>query len=235
MDESVFSPDEVAYVDDLMTFHIENRRVLDYARKILLGLVEDAPEFLDLIHSYKVRIKDEASMRRKLFRKLAKSKQIGQAFDITRENFYTCINDAIGVRLIHLSVTQFPAIHEAIAKLIEIAELVPLEPTKAEVFDVETEQYFRGLGLVVNINPRLYSSVHYILGPKRRAAWSAEIQVRTIAQEVWGEVDHKFNYPFEHPDLSCREQIRTLAHYMNTAARAVTAIFRSVEELEHRK
>jgi putative GTP pyrophosphokinase len=235
VDEAQFTPDEVACVEDLMAFHIGNRRVMDYVRKSLIGLIDDAPELGDLIHSYKVRAKDDLSMKTKLFRKIEKSRNGGPAFDINRDNFYDKINDAIGVRLIHLSVTQFPEIHAAIRELIKIAELEYLEPAKAEVFDAETQAYFQGLGLCVHINERLYSSVHYILGPaKEHKTFSVELQVRTIAQEVWGEVDHRFNYPFPHADISCREQIKTLAHQMNAAARAVTTIFRTVEEHNRR-
>jgi hypothetical protein len=41
----------------------------------------------------------------------------------------------------------------------------------------------------------MYTSVHYIIGSGSQTPLTCEIQVRTLMEEVWGEVDHKINYP----------------------------------------
>ena len=43
----------------------------------------------------------------------------------------------------------------------------------------------------------LYTSVHYVIESNSRTRITCEVQVRTLSEEVWGEVDHKINYP--HP------------------------------------
>ena len=56
---------------------------------------------------------------------------------------------------------------------------------------------------------------------------TAEVQVRTLMEEVWGEVDHLINYPQESAYLPIREQIRALARSTSASTRLVDAIFLS--------
>jgi len=55
---------------------------------------------------------------------------------------------------------------------------------------------------------------------------TAEIQVRTLAEELWGEVAHTIDYPHPSEILACREQIKVLARVTSTCTRLVDAIFR---------
>jgi putative GTP pyrophosphokinase len=54
-------------------------------------------------------------------------------------------------------------------------------------------------------------------------------------EEVWGEVDHKFNYPHPSKSLACREQIRALARATSAATRLVDAIFATSADFEAEK
>ena len=59
--------------------------------------------------------------------------------------------------------------------------------------------------------------------------------MRTLADEIWGEIDHKLNYPHEHSNIACREQIRVLARVTSSCSRLVDAIVTTNEEWERER
>ena len=78
----------------------------------------------------------------------------------------------------------------------------------------------------------MYSSVHYVIEASYKTKFTCEIQVRTLAEEVWGEVDHTFNYPHEVDSIACQEQIRVLARVASSLSRLVDSIFRSYDDFQ---
>lgn len=72
---------------------------------------------------------------------------------------------------------------------------------------------------------RLYTSVHYIVATGNREVRTAEIQVRTLAEELWGEVDHTLNYPRPTTITTCQEQIKVLARVTSSCTRLIDSIF----------
>jgi len=60
----------------------------------------------------------------------------------------------------------------------------------------------------------------------RGLLWSCEVQVRTLLEEVWGEVDHTMNYPVPTADEHCREQIRVLARLVGAGTHLADSIMR---------
>jgi putative GTP pyrophosphokinase len=103
------------------------------------------------------------------------------------------------------------------------------EGPKARTWDDESRNYFRSIGIKTLATPNLYTSVHYIIKPNTKSAVTCEIQVRTLMEEVWGEVDHKINYPHKSESISCREQIKTLARVTSSCSRLVDSIFTTYE------
>jgi len=208
-----------------MTFYAGAQLLLKGGRATMLEIAH-ADALLPLVHSVKSRIKSERSMKRKLSAKLVKANDEGQPFGITRDTFFEVINDAIGVRILHLSFTEFEAIHRMLLELFKAGVLGVLE-IRAYTYDPEKQKAFGDLGLETEVNERYYTSVHYIVG---QHTWTAEVQVRTLGEEWWGEVDHKFNYPDQHASLPCREQIRALALQVQGCSRLVDAIYRTADE-----
>ncbi len=76
----------------------------------------------------------------------------------------------------------------------------------------------------------MYTSVHYVFKANEQAKCACELQVRTLAEELWGEVDHKINYPHKAQSVACREQIKVLARVTSSCSRLVDSIFYSHEE-----
>ena len=73
----------------------------------------------------------------------------------------------------------------------------------------------------------MYTSIHYVLGSNSVTRTTCEIQVRTLAEELWGEVDHAMNYPKESNIQTCREQIKVLARVTSSCSRLVDSIYRA--------
>ena len=71
----------------------------------------------------------------------------------------------------------------------------------------------------------MYTSVHYVISSASRTTVTCEIQVRTLMEEVWGEVDHLLNYPVPSGVLASREELKVLARVTSSASRLVDAIF----------
>jgi len=116
-------------------------------------------------------------------------------------------------------------------ELFEEGQFRIIEGPFARTWDDETKSFFNGIG----INPRqsgpsMYTSVHYVIDSNSRTRYTAEIQVRTLAEELWGEVAHVIDYPTPCGSLACREQIRVLARVTSGCTRLVDSIFRSHEE-----
>lgn len=176
-------------------------------------------------HSIKFRVKDPEHLRDKLKRKWAASQASGEPFQITPDNLYTSINDLAGVRILHLHTTQFAALNSDLLALLEEAMFPLREGPVARTWDDELRAYFMGIGVATKVSENMYTSVHYVVEANRRTKYTAEIQVRTLAEELWGEVDHTINYPHKTPSMPCQEQIKVLARVTSSCTRLVDAIF----------
>lgn len=173
-----------------------------------------------LMHSFKSRLKDISHLEDKLNRKWDKDEFI------TPDNFFKEITDLCGVRVLHLSHEQFPFIHQEIMKNItEYKEWVLHEPPKAYIWDKEKEDLYIKIGLDVQTKDSNYTSMHYVVRPNKESFVSCEIQVRTLFEEVWGEIDHEINYPHKTDSIACKEQIKVLSKLVNTGSRLADAIF----------
>lgn len=175
-----------------------------------------------IIHSVKTRLKNFEHLREKLSRKW------DDADPINHENIFGRITDLAGVRVLHLYQDQFPNIHhEILSKVNELKDWYLPEAPRAYTWDPESKQFFEALDIAVQIKDSFYTSVHYLVRPREDSPICCEIQVRTLFEEIWGEVDHSINYPDPSSNLSCREQLRVLAKLVGAGSRLVDSIFRS--------
>ncbi len=76
-----------------------------------------------------------------------------------------------------------------------------------------------------------YTSVHYLVKQHVGSQICCEIQVRTLFEEIWGEVDHAINYPEKTDKEVCRDQILVLAKLIGAGSRLVDSIFNSYEKV----
>lgn len=176
------------------------------------------------IHSVKWRIKDPEHLRDKIDRKFA------DGIVVSVDNLFREMTDLVGVRILHLYQEQFVEIHSEIMNKIKSGDWLLGEDPKAYTWDPETQSFFRKLGINTEVKETYYTSVHYLVKPNNGNDLCCEIQVRTLFEEIWGEIDHAINYPHKTESIACREQIRVLSKLISTGTRLSDSIFRSYEE-----
>lgn len=174
-----------------------------------------------IVHSVKTRLKDREHLKEKISRKWE------DADPINPDNLFQRITDLAGTRVLHLYQDQFSIIHHEILAKVDAKDWYLPEPPKAYTWDPESKQFFEALGINVQVKESFYTSVHYIVRPRQDSPLCCEIQVRTLFEEIWGEVDHTLNYPEPCSNLACREQLRVLAKLVGAGSRLVDSIFRS--------
>ena len=211
-------------IDGAVEHFRQNRHLFETFAQALLAYFQNDPSLMASIHTIKYRIKDADHLHRKLVRKALE----GNLID--RSTLFDQVNDLAGVRLIHLHTEQMRDIHNAIKRIVEEEQIKFVEPPTANCWDIEYENFYREIGIAPRSRESMYTTVHYILQANKRTKVTCEVQVRTLMDEVWGEVSHRVNYPEESPSRSCKDQLKVLARLTSGCTRLVDAIFQSHRE-----
>ena len=145
------------------------------------------------VHSLKSRIKDGEHLVEKIIRK----KKEGNDFEVDCATYENHITDLVGVRVLHLFKDDWLPINEFINATWELQE----QPI-AYVRDGDREtQSFAEAGCRVKTHPFGYRSIHYLIKSQpAKCVRLVELQVRTIFEEGWSEIDHKVRYPRQSDD-----------------------------------
>lgn len=144
------------------------------------------------VHSVRYRVKDAEHVIEKIIRKRIKEPER----IIALENYKVALTDLIGLRALHLFKEQWNSIHEFITATWDLKET----PTAyfREGDSAEYRSKFEELGCETKEHIHGYRSVHYIVETKpTKKTYYAEIQVRTIFEEAWSEIDHTIRYPYD--------------------------------------
>ena len=174
-----------------------------------------------VVHSVKSRIKSTDHLLEKIQRKTQSGREI------TPSNCFQEITDFAGVRVLHLRQDDFGKIKEVIDTKVAGGDWHLVEQPIAYTWDPEYEKYFVDLGCRCERKDSFYTSVHFVVRPRKDSPLSCEIQVRTLFEEIWGEIDHSLNYPHPTKIASCHEQLRVLAKVVGAGSRLVTSIYNS--------
>ena len=196
----------------------------------VLFFFENNPALKGIVHSVKSRMKDPEHLKDKIQRKLKSGKIIDE------NNMFTVVNDLIGVRVLYLYQDQFQLIHnELLKKVDETKDWMFVEAPKAYTWDPETREYFEKLNIHTEVRDTYYTSVHYVIKPNNELSnITCEIQVRTLFEEIWGEIDHTINYPHQTEIIACKEQLRVLAKLVSTGTRLADSIFRTYNDVSEK-
>lgn len=138
------------------------------------------------------RVKDTEHLIVKIIRKRAENHS--KYADITPQNYFELVTDLVGVRALHLFKVDCFEINQLINDA-----WIQKETAVAYIRTGDREELkskFEEKGFEVKEHPAGYRSVHYVIEstPHKRKI-IAEIQVRTIFEEGWSEIDHKIRYP----------------------------------------
>jgi ppGpp synthetase/RelA/SpoT-type nucleotidyltranferase len=226
----VLSAAEKRNITELVQHAEANRKALSTLLGTLFNTFSADDELMEHVHSMKWRVKDAKHLREKITRKLLVAKRKGEPLDITKETLFNKINDLAGFRILHLHTRQFEQIDRCLKRILDEQLYRILEGPAARTWDDETREYFQAIHTEFIPSKTLYTSVHYVISPNQKTPYTCEIQVRTLAEELWGEVDHTINYPHPSKSVSCREQIKVLARVTSSCSRLVDAIFISHDD-----
>lgn len=175
-------------LDAIYTDHKQNVSNLQPTANFIADSLRQVSE----VHSLRIRIKDPEHLIEKIIRKKLENNEL----EITLENYKEVITDLVGVRALHLFKEDWNTIHDYIEKTWELKEQPTANVRKGDSEDY-TEQ-FRVKGCSINEHKFGYRSVHYlILFPPSKQVCITELQVRTIFEEGWSEIDHSVRYPYD--------------------------------------
>lgn len=204
-----------------------NEKIHDYeifSDRIISYITRD-PIFKEHVHSYKKRTKDIGHLIEKITRKNVKLRKLGQV-EINKDNVMDLITDIVGIRVLHLHQGQFDAIHKRLMKYVDDGELALYENPKAYTWDPEYASFFRNEGIITEQKESFYTSVHYVFKANNTSKITCEVQVRTLFEEVWGEIDHAVNYPKESESIFIKEQLKVFARIVGAGTRMSHSIFK---------
>lgn len=144
------------------------------------------------IHSVRFRIKSSSHLIEKIIRK--KIQEPERIIDLS--NYKTEITDLIGLRALHLFKEDWLNIHHFINGNWNLKE-----PPTAYYRKGDSSDYidvFKKFGCTTEEHPFGYRSVHYLVETNpNKTTYISEVQVRTIFEEGWSEIDHTVRYPYD--------------------------------------
>ena len=144
------------------------------------------------IHSINYRLKKSDHLLEKIVRKRCENK----SRVINIDNFRKEIKDLIGIRALHLFKEDWLNIHKYICENWDLAE----EPV-AFVCHGDNDRivyFYKRNNCQIKEHKFGYRSVHYTLTTRpKNEDYLVEVQVRTLFEEAWGEIDHRVRYPYE--------------------------------------
>lgn len=164
------------------------------------------------IHSYNGRVKDPYHLIEKIVRK--RHTHDAKYAAMTAKDYYKYITDLIGCRVLLVYKESWKAVHDYLVSVFpndpikyidskryaasydeisaDINSPFMAENPVAYIREGDSEDIYIKAKDVKIKHPGYYRSVHYII---RYGEYYIEIQVRTLFEEAWGEVDHERLYP----------------------------------------
>lgn len=155
------------------------------ALEITAKAITDTLISAKIAHSVRWRVKDSLHLLEKIIRKRNEnSKRI-----IDKSNYQKEITDLVGIRVLHLFKSDWESIHDFIEK-----KWTPNEAT-ANIREGDDTALFEKKKCTIKKHEFGYRSVHYIVeSSASNQTHLAEVQVRTIFEEAWSEIDHDIRY-----------------------------------------
>lgn len=173
-------------IEKIYEDYIIYRKSYETQAELIATILRSHPK----VHSVKTRVKDPEHLIEKIIRKVEnRRKKYGKDFHFTVDNYKSEITDLVGIRVIHIFKEDWEEIHSFITSMWKVLEIV------SNVREGDNTKKFEELGIEVCSRISGYRSVHYLIEsyPTTQKI-IAEIQVRTIFEEGYGEIDHQLRY-----------------------------------------
>ena len=222
----------------LISFFKEKEKYEKLAEYIISLIWDDPSAPKESLHTITYRIKDKVRLIEKIEEENKKPEN--KTAPVTPKNFKKKIEDLLGVRLICLRLSDIDRVKTYLELLADEKILRFIrEPDHKRSFILPVDP---GKTIPEGLDLRYsgYSSIHYQveLGENSGAddelkGLQIEFQLRTILEEAWGEIDHKYRYMFSRIGKELPEYIHTgfysLSAYLQAAALQAEHICRQAE------
>lgn len=218
------------YWEDLMSIYesyVGSLSELEYAAEYLSSALMKAPK----AHSVKFRIKEPEHLVEKIIRKKLHRPELY----VDKLNYSQKVTDLIGVRVIHLFKEDWDVIDDFIKSKWSLAENPHANVRTGEL--KANIDAFEKRGCEVISHELGYRSVHYVVRLDQGRPGGgilAEIQVRTIFEEAWSEIDHQMRYPYHTDNPEMHEFLRILSQLSCTADDMGSFLLRYSDTLKKR-
>ena len=192
------------------------RKTLFPTAETIANILRNHPD----VHSVRTRIKDSEHLIDKIIRKTIKIKKKEPARDyvITIENYKYEITDLIGIRVLHLYKEQAINIDNFIRDHWNLQETATIYYRDGDYSKEEIESKKGNESFYYEVHPAGYRSWHYLISAQiTRVPHISEIQVRTIFEEGWSEIDHQLRYPNDVNNILLTEQLLVLNRIAGSA------------------
>ncbi len=196
------------------------------------------------IHSIRSRVKDAEHLVVKIIRKKQENYKKYEKLD--KSNYEKFVTDLVGIRCIVLFKEDWENLHYYLLSKFEnnvdfyirdaildfdddvehfyIAEKPKVHIRNGDARDI----YERVLSPDCVKDNKVYRSIHYII--KYKGVY-IEIQVRTLFEEGWGEVDHAVVYPYYQDDKILKEYTELLNRLAGLADE-MSSFFNRLKQME---
>lgn len=196
------------------------------------------------VHSFRSRVKDPEHLIAKIVKRKNDNQKKYKLLD--KENYEKFITDLIGIRCFVLFKADWISFHNYIISQFD-NDVEYYIRDSIQDFDNNEEHYYIAERPKVHIrngdareiydkilspdcviDGKVYRSVHYII--KYRGVY-LEIQVRTLFEEGWGEVDHAVVYPYYQDDEILKEYT-ALLNRLSGLADEMSSFFYRLKSIE---
>ncbi|ELX4199999.1 hypothetical protein ACCH70_004423 [Vibrio vulnificus] len=176
------------------------------------------------VHSVRWRVKEPEHLMEKIVRKTTKGTETynEEYLGISESNYHEIVTDLVGIRALHLFKDDCFEIDEYLRGVWHSKE----DPVY--YVRVGDESKIEGELFSVKTHPAGYRSLHYVFEsqPMNQKVYT-EVQVRTIFEEGWSEIDHKVRYP----NFSDNEQVSYFLKIFNRLAGSADEMGSFVKDL----
>lgn len=227
---------EAREIEEAIARFEEHRHLFEgHAASVFRYLREDT-ELAPYIHFIKYRLKSTSRIRQKLTAKAMHDKSVPNKAAITASNLFEKINDLAGIRILHLHTGQMKEINGHIHRILKANKIKIVEGPLAHCWDGEYAGLFAAIGIPTPFGgggldeTSMYTSVHYILQANQKTKITFELQVRTLADELWAEVSHRVDYREKIGNKRVKDQLKVLARLTSASTRLVDSIFNTLAD-----
>lgn len=161
---------------------------LNIIKDDLISILQKEADFS--YHSIHGRVKDPEHLIEKIIRKVG-IEQSSKYREISVSNYRDIIHDIIGIRILSLNKENWERVYSFLNQLQESSVFEFSEEPIAYTRYGDRDIYANKIR--EEHTNRGYRSQHYII---KYENFYCEVQARTLAEETYGEFDHKVKYPY---------------------------------------